>query len=102
MKNLKYSLRILIVFFTFALPWTASEALENFEINGVITSIGFDQFTVNGQSYRFAPGAKIESRDPKRRKFSDFKFGDEIWFKGVVLNGVYYVDIIVYKTPVPS
>lgn len=84
------------------LPWTTTGAIETFEQAGTISNVGYDKFTVNRKVYRIAPGAKLNSSDSSRTKFSDFKKGDEIYFKGKVLNGVNYVDIIVYVTPVPS
>ncbi len=84
------------------LPWGATGAIETFEQAGTISDVGYEQFTVNNKQYRIAPGARLQSSDVSRNKFSDFKKGDEIYFKGTILNGVNYVDIIVYETPVPS
>jgi len=99
MKYLKIQLSRLLIVFSLLLPWTTTEALENFEQAGVISSIGYDQFTLRGKSYRIAPGAKLDSKDQSRKKFSDFKKGDRIYFKGKVLGNVRYVDIIYYETP---
>ena len=84
------------------LPWATAEALKKFEEIGGISKIGYSTFVVDGREYRLAPGAKLKSSSSKRKKFSDFKKGDEIYFKGTILNGLYYVDIIVYETPEPS
>ncbi len=99
MKNLKTQCARLLIVFTLLLPWAATDALETFEQAGVISSIGYDKFTLRGKSYRLAPGAKLDSKDQSRKKFSDFKKGDRIYFKGKVLNNVRYVDIIYYETP---
>lgn len=103
MKTLKYNLRLLISLIVFSLPWGTAQAVEDFEKNGIINSVGYDQFTIyhDEKKYRFAPGAKISSKDDKRLKFSDFKPGDHIYFEGVQLNGVFYVNIIYHQKPVP-
>ena len=77
-------------------------AVENFEQAGPIGSIGQGRFTVESQEYRIAPGAKLRSFDPNRRRLSDFRNGDVIIFMGKVVNGVYFVDLIVYHAPLPS
>ena len=102
MRYANDSLKVFVILFAFILPWSSSEALDTFEKAGVITAIGYDQFTVRTQNYRFAPGAKIVSSDPARSQFSDFEFGDQILFRGKILNGVHYVDVIIYETPIPS
>jgi hypothetical protein len=102
MKQLKTLLTRLLVIVSLMLPWAATEALETFERNGFISAIGYAEFTVKGKEYRIASGAKLKSEDPGRKKFSDFKVGDEIYFQGKTLSGVNYVDFIVYWTPDPS
>ena len=123
MKQFKTPLTQLLVISSLVLPWTTTVALETFgqtsvtvkpgskkstatvktfDQAGVITKLGYDKFTVDGKDFRFAPRASLNSNDSKRNRFSDFKLGDEIYFKGKVLNGVNYVDIIYYKTPEPS
>ena len=102
MKQFKTLLTQLLVISSLMLPWATTAALETFDQAGVITSLGYDKFTVGGRDFRFAPGALLQSDDSNRKKFSDFKLGDQIYFKGKVLNGVNYVDIIYYRTPVPS
>ncbi len=102
MKQLKTVLIQILIVLPLMLPWTTTEALDLFEKAGVISSIGYDKFSVSGKQYRIAPEAVLNSNDAGRKTFSDFKKGDEIYFKGKVLNGVYYVDIIYYETPVPS
>ncbi len=102
MKQLKSGLAQILIVLSLMLPWTTTGALELFEKAGVISSIGYDKFSVSGKEYRIAPKAILNSKDDRRIKFSDFKKGDQIYFKGKVLNGVNYVDIIYYETPVPS
>ena len=124
MKQLKTLLLTqLLVISSLMLPWTTTVAQEisgqrtvtikpgsskststvkTFEKAGVITKLGYDKFTVNGKDFRFAPRAVLNSKDSKRKKFSDFELGDKIYFKGKVLNDVNYVDIIYYEAPEPS
>ena len=123
MKQFKTLLTQLLVISSLVLPWTTTVAqgtfgqsivtvkpgsnkstltVKTFDQAGVITKLGYDKFTVNGKDFRFAPGASLNSNDSKRNRFSDFKLGDEIYFKGKVLNDVNYVDIIYYKTPEAS
>lgn len=102
MKQFKSILTQLLVVTALMLPWATTGALETFEKAGYISSVGYDKFTIRDQVYRISPSAKLKSNDATRKKFSDFKKGDEIYFKGKILNGVYYVDIIIYETPTPS
>lgn len=102
MKNFKTNPGILIAILVFILPWSTSYALENFQKAGVIYSVGYDEFTIRTQKFRFAPGAVIHSTDTKRSKFSDFRRGDYIYFEGVVLDGVYQVNAIHYQNLPPN
>jgi len=117
MKPFKTLLTQLLVISSLMLPWATTMALEisinpgsnkstttvkTFDKAGVIVKLGYDKFTVGDKDYRFAPGASLNSNDSGRKKFSDFKLGDRIYFKGKILNGVNYVEIIYYKTPEPS
>ena len=102
MKQFKTLLTQLLVITSLMLPWATTAALETFDHAGVITDLGYDEFTIGDRDFRFAPGALVHSNDNKRSKFSDFKRGDQIYFKGKVLDGVNYVDIIYYQTPEPS
>jgi hypothetical protein len=99
MKPIKTLFTQLLLVTSLMLPWATTEALETFEQAGVISGLGYDTFTVNNQKYRIAPAAKLNSTDASRKRFSDFRTGDQIYFKGKILNGVHYVDIIVYETP---
>jgi len=99
MKQLTKRFTPFLIILALMLPWATAEALETFERAGTISSIGYDEFTLNRKKYRIAPGAKLSSRDPARQKFSDFKKGDQIYFKGKVLGSVNYVDIIFFIVP---
>jgi hypothetical protein len=102
MKQLKLNIVQFLVIMAFMLPWATTEALETFEQAGVITQLGYAKFSVDNKEYRISSSVKLDSSDITRNKFSDFRKGDVIWFKGRVLGGVNYVDIIVYVTPVSS
>ena len=93
---------LLIAVIILALPWGNATAAEKFKKAGVIYSVGYDQFTIRTQKYRFAPGAVIQSSDPSRSKFADFKRGDFIIFEGILLNGVNYVNLIQYQELKPN
>ena len=102
MKQFKSILTQLLLVTTLMLPWATAEALETFKKSGVISKLGYDVFTISGKKYRITAGAKLKSSDLSRQKFKDFKEGDEILVGGKVLDGVNYVDIIIYFTPDPS
>ena len=115
MKPSNKCLSQLLFIISLMLPWATTVAQETITIRpdankststvktfdqaGVITRLGYDKFTVNGSDFRFAPGALLNSNDSNRQSFSDFKTGDHIYFKGKILNGIKYVDIIYYETP---
>jgi len=102
MKQLIRGIAFFLVIMAIQLPWSSAQALETFERAGVIAEVGYDMMTVFGQNYRIKPSTELVSSDPRRKKFSDFKRGDHVWFKGFVLNGVFYVDMIAYQPPAPS
>ncbi len=99
MKQFKSILTQLLLVTTLMLPWATTEALETFEKAGHISSVGYDKFTLRNQKYRISPTVQFGSNDVNRKKFSDLKKGDAIYFKGKILDGVHYVDIIIYETP---
>ena len=102
MKPLNTILTHALILFSLLLPWTASEALENYEAAGVISKISYSSFNIKGQEYRLTPTAVIQIPGKDKAKLNDLKNGDQIWFKGIKLDGVYYVETIVYSPPVPS
>jgi len=102
MKQFKTLLTQLLVITSLMLPWATTAALETFEKAGYIASVGYEKFTIRGQVYRVSSSAQLMSNDASRKKLSDFKKGDAIYFKGKILDSVYYVDIIYYETPTDS
>jgi len=102
MKPLNTMLVKTLILFVLLLPWVASEALETYERAGIISKIRYSSFNIRDQEYRLSPTANIQIQGVGKAKLRDLKNGDRIWFKGKLLNGVYYVDTIVYSTPSPS
>ncbi len=102
MKLVTKTMARMLLIFSLLLPWVAAEAAEFFEQAGHISKISVSRFVVHGIEYRVASGAKLSSKSSSRRSFSDFRKGDEIYFKGRSVNGVHYVDIIYYEKPEPS
>ncbi|MGD8349901.1 MAG: hypothetical protein PVI79_11715 [Gammaproteobacteria bacterium] len=102
MKQFRHPLAGIMLIVSIAFAWSPANAVEKFEQAGPISAIGHASFTVENQEYRIAPGAKLKSFDPKRRRLADFRKGDIIIFEGKMINDVYYVDLIVYYAPRPS
>jgi hypothetical protein len=102
MKKLKSLLLNILVTASLALSSTSVDAVEAFEQAGPIGAINHAGFLVERQLYRIAPGARVKSFDASRSRLSDFKRGDVIIFKGKVISGVYYVDMITYHAPKPN
>ncbi len=102
MKRLNTMLAKALILLSLLLPWGASEALETYERAGVISKISYSSFNIRGQEYRLSPSVKIQFPGKVKARLSDLKNGDQIWFKGMILNGVYYVETIIYSLPTPS
>ena len=102
MNQFKRLVTRLLIVTALLLPWSPAGAVDNFKQFGVISSLSSNGFTIRGKEYRIAPGAKLDSNDASRRRLSDFRKGDKIYLEGKLLNDVYFVDRIVYRTPVQS
>jgi hypothetical protein len=102
MKIVKTGLRHLLIILPLMLPWASAQAVETFEVAGIISEISYSSFIVRDQEYRIGSTARLDSSDARRSRFADFRKGDQIWFKGIILSGVYYVEVIMYETPEPS
>jgi hypothetical protein len=102
MNQLKRGVVLFLVIAATVLPWTAAEALETFEKAGRIVKIDTSQLTISGQVYRLRSSTVIVSDDPSRKRAANLKSGDRIYIKGILLNGVYYIDKLVYIIPEPS
>jgi hypothetical protein len=102
MNQFKRLVTQLLIVTALLLPWSPAGAVETFKKAGVLNSLGSSTFTIRNTEYRIAPGATLDSNDPGRKRFSDFRKGDEIYIEGKLLNGVHFVDKIVYRTPLPS
>jgi len=102
MKQLKTLLAQVLIVASLLLPWSPAGAVDNFRQYGVIKSVGSSTLTIRDKQYRVAPGATLDSDDASRKRLSDFRKGDKIYFEGKLLDGVNYIDRIVYRIPVPS
>ena len=102
MKSLKTLLAQLLIVASLLLPWTIAGAVEDFQQVGIIKSVSYDKITIRDQEYRIAPKAKLFSNDAGRRQLSDFKKGDRIYLEGKMVGGVYYIEKIIYETPIDS
>ena len=96
-----FAVRLLIAI-SLLLPLANAQAVEKFREAGIIASLSYDSFTVRGVVDRIAPTAKLRSEDASRKKLSDFKPGDRIYFEGQIIGGVFYVELVVYEIPTPS
>ncbi len=94
MKRLNTILAKALILFSLLLPWSASEALENFERAGIISTLSYDSFKIRDQTYRLSAIAKVIIPGTDKAKLNDFKRGDRIWVKGRILGSVYYVDTL--------
>jgi len=102
MKQIQRCVAFYLVIMASLLLWTTAQALETFEKAGIISAVGKNMLKVTGQEYRIYSSTRLVSADRNRRKFSDFKRGDHVWFEGTVLDGKRYVLGIIYETPDPS
>jgi hypothetical protein len=92
----------LLIFISLLLPLANAQAVEKFREAGIISALTYDSFTVRGVVYRIAPTAKLKSEDASRKRLSDFKPGDRIYFEGQRIGSVFYVEFVVYEIPTPS
>lgn len=102
MRQLKRTIALYLVILATILPWSTAEALETFAKSGLVAEITSSSVTISGKEYRLRSSTQMVSSDASRKKVSDIKPDDIIYIKGIVLNGVYYIDKLVYETPVPS
>jgi len=104
MKQLKSLLTQLLLITSLLLPWAATEAAEPFVKAGFITKV--NAATINLYHYdidfRIGSDAKIEIPNVSNPRMSDFKKGDQVYMEGKILNGVYYVDWILYLPETPG
>lgn len=100
MKQLKTLLAQLLVITSLMLPWATTEALETFQQAGAITGYSHDKFMLNQQVFRIRPDTVYPSGS--RPSYKAFKKGDEVYIEGKVLNGIRYVDKMIFYPPEPS
>jgi len=102
MKKLNRGAVLALLITAAMLPWSAAQALETFEKAGRIVDVNSSQLTISGQVYRLRSSSTLVSADPSRHSVADLRPGDRIYVKGILLNGRYYVDQLVYLVPDPS
>jgi hypothetical protein len=102
MKQLKRSIALYLVILATLLPWATAEALDTFEKAGRVADISSDQVTISGQVYRLRSSTEMVSSDDSRQTVSDIRTDDRVFIQGILLNGAYYVDRLIYQTPEPS
>lgn len=102
MRSLNTLLVRLLITVALSLPVANAQAVEKFREAGIIASLTHNRITIRGVEYRIAPAARLKSNDASRKTLYDFKAGDRIYLEGTLMNGVYYVEFVVYQTPEPS
>ena len=104
MKKIKIQLSRVLIVLAAVFSWVNAEALESFQQAGVISNV--NSATVNiyhqGTNYRIRPDTEIRVPNVAKPRMSDFKKGHQVYLRGKILNGVYYVDLIVYLPEIPS
>lgn len=97
MKLCKSILVKTLIVVALAMPWAAAQALERFNLSGVITDVNSASLSLyrKGQ-FRFAPGMQVIVDGKAGGKLSSFKRGASASVRGHVLNGVRYAERIVY------
>ena len=99
MKQFNSRINQLLLIASLMLPWTTTGALEKFEVEGTISAISIDKFTVQSKQYRINPNLRLASYNDSKKSFTDFKKGELVYFGGEILDGVYMVDFLVLVKP---
>ena len=94
-------LLLFILAISLMVPWTPVLA-ESFEEGGFITEISLKGFFIDDNKHRLSPGAKLLNPSAARGKLKDLRPGDLISGRGVVLNGVRYLEVITYFPMQPN
>jgi len=104
MKQFNSFLTRLLVIATLQLPWATAEALETFQQAGVISKVNSATINIHYKDINYRIGAKTEFRFQNVAKpdTSSFKKGDEVYLRGKIVNGAYYVDVVIYMPKVPG
>jgi Cu/Ag efflux protein CusF len=86
------------------LPWATSEALETFQKAGVISRVDSTTVNIHHQdiNYRVGSDTEIRFKDVSKPDMSNFKKGDEVYLRGKILKGAYYLDLIIYMPKIPG
>ena len=104
MKTIKTGLTNFLLVAFLMLPWATTEALETFKKAGIISKVDSSTVNVYQQdiNYRIRSDTEIKIPNIAKPSMRHFKAGDEVYLRGKVLNGVYYVDLIVYLPKIPG
>jgi hypothetical protein len=104
MKQFNSFLTRLLVITALLLPWATTEALETFQKAGVVSTLDSGTIRIYHQDINYRIGADTEIRFQKvaNPDISNFKKGDEVYLRGKILNGAYYLDLIVYLPKIPG
>ena len=104
MKQFKSLLTQLLVITSLMLPWATTEALDTFQKAGIISNVNSTTVNIHHQdiNYRIGSGTEIRYQDVSKPDMSSFKKGDEVYLRGKVLKGAYYLDLIIYMPKIPG
>jgi len=104
MKQFKSLLAQLLVITSLMLPWATTEALDTFQKAGVISRVDSTTVNIHHQdiNYRIGSGTEIRFQDVAQPDMRKFKKGDEVYLRGKVLQGAYYLDLIIYMPKIPG
>ena len=105
MKLVKTRLAQLLVIMVTMLPLAGVNAAEDFGKSGQITRINAGTvklYMYDDINFRFRSSTRVENPNQSNPRLSDFKTGDTVYLQGEILNGVYYVDLILYIPKQPG
>jgi len=104
MKQFKSFLNRLLVITALLLPWATAEALETFQKAGIVSAVDSATIRIHHQdiNYRISTDTEIRFQNAANPRMSNFKKGDEVYLRGKILDGAYYLDLIVYLPKIPG
>lgn len=104
MKQIKTRLSRMLIVLAVAFSWANAQALETFQQAGVISSVNSTTVNIYHQktNFRIRPDTEIQISNLVKPGTSDLKQGQKVFLSGKILNGVYYLDLIVYLPSIPS
>ncbi len=102
MNIFKIGLLNLLTVLTLVLPWSAIEAEEYYDVIGQINKLDISTITVNNKSYRMNPVVEVGIPGKKNARLKDFKKGDSVWLRTIIIDGIHYVISIKLITLPPA